>query len=189
MQWTKTKCLFCHYFLSVTRALSRALQVIGLKLTVDSPKEIRPQKIRKRRTTCPVPRSTVVPNIRSTRLHTIDITPQNIHQWCVCRQASFGNMILCDNKTCLIKWFHMECLYMNAAPTGNWFCPNCDILNSPWTTIYGSNKKTTSYNLNKKKRKQLKCFHGIVISYRITEFFFFNFNLILWKKKSKHSYE
>lgn len=28
--------------------------------------------------------------------------------WCYCNQPSFGNMILCDNKMCIIKWFHFD---------------------------------------------------------------------------------
>ena len=30
--------------------------------------------------------------------------------WCYCNQPSYGNMIMYDNKTCTIQWFHFDCL-------------------------------------------------------------------------------
>ena len=30
--------------------------------------------------------------------------------WCYCSQPNFGEMVLCDNKHCTIKWFHFDCL-------------------------------------------------------------------------------
>ena len=29
--------------------------------------------------------------------------------WCYCNQPSYGNMIICDNNTCIIQWFHFDC--------------------------------------------------------------------------------
>jgi len=34
-------------------------------------------------------------------------------------------MILCDNKTCDIKWFHFNCVNLTTKPKGKWFCPMC----------------------------------------------------------------
>ena len=45
--------------------------------------------------------------------------------WCYCGQPSYGEMILCDNKTCTIQWFHFDCLHLRHAPKGKWYCPSC----------------------------------------------------------------
>ena len=45
--------------------------------------------------------------------------------WCYCSQPSFGDMIMCDNDKCTIKWFHFECLRIRCAPKGKWYCPLC----------------------------------------------------------------
>lgn len=45
--------------------------------------------------------------------------------WCFCQEPSYGEMILCDNKTCTIKWFHLECLNIRGPPKGKWYCPSC----------------------------------------------------------------
>ncbi|XP_055309110.1 inhibitor of growth protein 4-like [Sitodiplosis mosellana] len=111
----------------VTRSLTRALKIIGIVL----PTESLPKKIRQRRNTCPLPRTTIKPGRRSARSHTlqIDCSPLPPNEWCICRRSSFGNMIFCDNPTCLIKWFHMDCLGMgNTIPSGQWFCQNCALL-------------------------------------------------------------
>ena len=36
--------------------------------------------------------------------------------WCYCGQPSYGEMILCDNKACTIRW---------VPPKGKWYCPSC----------------------------------------------------------------
>lgn len=38
---------------------------------------------------------------------------------------SFGDMIMCDNDKCTIKWFHFECLRIRCIPKGKWYCPSC----------------------------------------------------------------
>lgn len=58
-------------------------------------------------------------------IQAVNIPPS---QWCVCRQPSFGQMIFCDNPTCLIKWFHMDCVKIQVVPEGNWYCQNCNLL-------------------------------------------------------------
>jgi hypothetical protein len=49
--------------------------------------------------------------------------------YCVCKGASFGDMIACDNKKCLDRsnWYHMSCVGLNPAkpPPDTWFCPLC----------------------------------------------------------------
>lgn len=34
-------------------------------------------------------------------------------------------MIGCDNPTCTVKWFHMECVGLSSAPDGDWICTIC----------------------------------------------------------------
>ncbi|KAI1733184.1 PHD-finger domain-containing protein [Ditylenchus destructor] len=45
--------------------------------------------------------------------------------YCVCHQVSFGEMVMCDNKTCPIEWFHFQCVGLTAKPRGKWFCTRC----------------------------------------------------------------
>ncbi|ETK91828.1 hypothetical protein, variant 1 [Phytophthora nicotianae] len=49
--------------------------------------------------------------------------------YCVCRGASFGNMIACDNKRCLDRsnWYHMSCVDLDPLeePPETWYCPAC----------------------------------------------------------------
>ena len=45
--------------------------------------------------------------------------------WYYCQQVKGGDMVGCENKDCVIKWFHMECLKMMEPPKGKWFCPDC----------------------------------------------------------------
>lgn len=44
--------------------------------------------------------------------------------YCYCHEASYGNMIGCDNKNCAIEWFHYECVGLQEAPD-KWFCKEC----------------------------------------------------------------
>ena len=45
--------------------------------------------------------------------------------WCYCNEPSFGEMILCDNEKCTIKWYHFDCLRIRCPPKGKWYCPSC----------------------------------------------------------------
>ncbi|CAD5212277.1 unnamed protein product [Bursaphelenchus okinawaensis] len=45
--------------------------------------------------------------------------------YCYCHQVSFGQMIMCDNKTCNIEWFHFQCVGLTSTPRGKWYCDNC----------------------------------------------------------------
>jgi hypothetical protein len=49
--------------------------------------------------------------------------------YCVCKGASFGNMIACDNKKCSDRsnWYHMACVDLDPSqdPPETWYCPSC----------------------------------------------------------------
>ncbi|KAG7099884.1 hypothetical protein E1B28_001685 [Marasmius oreades] len=45
--------------------------------------------------------------------------------YCFCNRVSFGEMIACDSKDCEIEWFHLNCVALEAVPTGTWFCDTC----------------------------------------------------------------
>ncbi|CAD5205513.1 unnamed protein product [Bursaphelenchus okinawaensis] len=45
--------------------------------------------------------------------------------YCLCNRVSFGQMVMCDNKTCLTEWFHFDCVGLTAPPKGKWYCPIC----------------------------------------------------------------
>ncbi|KAL3662729.1 hypothetical protein V7S43_012132 [Phytophthora oleae] len=49
--------------------------------------------------------------------------------YCVCKGASFGNMIACDNKRCFDRsnWYHMSCVALDPLeePPETWYCPAC----------------------------------------------------------------
>src|SRR5665811_2257417 len=45
--------------------------------------------------------------------------------YCLCDKPDHGRMILCDNDSCTIRWFHFSCVNLNRKPRGNWYCPNC----------------------------------------------------------------
>ena len=40
-------------------------------------------------------------------------------------RINYGEMIAFDNRSCEVEWFHMECVDLERAPRGKWFCPNC----------------------------------------------------------------
>jgi len=45
--------------------------------------------------------------------------------WCYCQEPVFGDMVLCDNEECPIKWFHFDCLRIRCPPKNRWYCPSC----------------------------------------------------------------
>jgi len=55
--------------------------------------------------------------------------------YCVCNKVSFGEMVKCDNNSCVIEWFHFECKNLTAQPKGKWYC-------SPECTAKGKKKKS-----------------------------------------------
>ena len=46
-------------------------------------------------------------------------------EWCFCRGADKGQMVLCHNTGCEMQWFHMDCVQLDEIPTGEWYCPRC----------------------------------------------------------------
>jgi len=49
----------------------------------------------------------------------------NEPRYCICNQVSYGAMVGCDNKNCAIEWFHYDCVGVEEAPKGKWYCPPC----------------------------------------------------------------
>lgn len=49
----------------------------------------------------------------------------NEPKYCVCREASYGDMLACDNRECPIEWFHLACVGLSKAPKGKWYCRDC----------------------------------------------------------------
>lgn len=47
--------------------------------------------------------------------------------WCYCKEPSYGDMIKCDDTDCCIQWYHFDCLRIQHAPKGKWYCPSCRI--------------------------------------------------------------
>lgn len=60
-------------------------------------------------------------------LHDLTNENQPLPTYCYCRGPEFGKMLACDNKDCVIEWFHIECLKLkvNMIPKGKWYCPDC----------------------------------------------------------------
>ena len=45
--------------------------------------------------------------------------------YCFCRKPENGLMIGCDGENCRYEWCRYECLSLEDAPDGDWFCPQC----------------------------------------------------------------
>ena len=54
-----------------------------------------------------------------------DVEPEVNEVYCCCKGPDEGEMIGCDNKNCVIQWFHADCLMITSIPKGQWFCPDC----------------------------------------------------------------
>ena len=35
------------------------------------------------------------------------------------------DLIICEDNSCKIFWFHLKCMQTNKIPKGKWFCPKC----------------------------------------------------------------
>ena len=46
-------------------------------------------------------------------------------KWCYCQSEEHGTMIGCDNDSCSIGWYHIDCLNIDSIPSGSWYCPEC----------------------------------------------------------------
>jgi hypothetical protein len=38
--------------------------------------------------------------------------------YCYCKQVSWGDMIQCENKSCVRRWFHYSCVGLSSSPKG-----------------------------------------------------------------------
>ena len=49
-------------------------------------------------------------------------------RWCYCNRGSYGEMIGCDNPSCLREWFHLGCTDLKELPDEKqtWYCNDCD---------------------------------------------------------------
>ena len=46
--------------------------------------------------------------------------------YCYCNKPEEGDMVGCDNPSCLHQWFHLSCLNLKSLPTTKyWYCPDC----------------------------------------------------------------
>ena len=46
--------------------------------------------------------------------------------YCYCHGPDEGDMVGCDNPSCLYQWFHFDCLGLKSQPKSKkWFCPEC----------------------------------------------------------------
>ena len=56
--------------------------------------------------------------------------------WGYCQEAKGGDMIECENSSCSIKWFHMECLRIKQGKDskGRWLCRSCYAVQDPQKT-------------------------------------------------------
>lgn len=55
----------------------------------------------------------------------MDGTAEEDLLFCICRRASAGDMVGCDNELCEYEWFHFECVGLKKQPKGKWYCPKC----------------------------------------------------------------
>ena len=54
---------------------------------------------------------------------------------CICGTNDPGKWIECDNMSCLVGWYHLDCVGLKKPPVGDWICPRC-------RPIGGSNPRT-----------------------------------------------
>jgi hypothetical protein len=65
--------------------------------------------------------------------------------YCYCAMPALDTMLVCGNKKCTLKKFHMECLRVRCPPKGKakWYCPHCRRLPQ-----FNRSKKSRVYNQN-----------------------------------------
>ena len=57
---------------------------------------------------------------------TISLSLPCTEVFCYCRGPEAGDMVGCDNKECMYKWFHLSCLNFKTFPKSKmWYCPDC----------------------------------------------------------------
>lgn len=57
-------------------------------------------------------------------------TSTTVKTYCYCNEPEdeSRDMIGCDNPSCSIEWFHIDCLKIKSIPSGKWYCPDCRLL-------------------------------------------------------------
>ena len=46
--------------------------------------------------------------------------------WCMCKMdGTEDDLIMCEDNSCKIIWFHFKCMCIKKIPKGKWFCPEC----------------------------------------------------------------
>ncbi|KAK3884698.1 hypothetical protein Pcinc_011018 [Petrolisthes cinctipes] len=45
--------------------------------------------------------------------------------WCYCRKGEEGDMVLCSNKECKVRLFHLRCTRLTKVPKRKWLCKIC----------------------------------------------------------------
>ena len=51
------------------------------------------------------------------------IVPEILSRKLMDKPVEYGKMIICDNETCDIGWYHYGCINMKRKPRGRWICP------------------------------------------------------------------
>jgi chromatin modification-related protein YNG2 len=83
------------------------------------------------------PESTTIPHYCSTSPaavttldNTCDSSMDDDSKFCYCQGSKDGGeMVGCDNRKCIYKWYHLECLNLKAPPKSKmWYCPDCQRL-------------------------------------------------------------
>ena len=46
----------------------------------------------------------------------------NVQRNLLCIVGVEGRMVACDQDSCLIEWFHFECVGLTQKPRGKWLC-------------------------------------------------------------------
>ncbi|KAK3889998.1 hypothetical protein Pcinc_006047 [Petrolisthes cinctipes] len=53
-----------------------------------------------------------------------DLIPEK-EAWCYCRKGEEGDMVLCCNKECKVRLFHLRCPRLTKVPKRKWLCKIC----------------------------------------------------------------
>ena len=62
----------------------------------------------------------------SSSLPSVETSGNSEKTYCYCRGPEYGDMVGCDNPSCLYEWFHLSCLKLVALPKSkHWYCPDC----------------------------------------------------------------
>ena len=72
---------------------------------------------------CSVPLSEPGP---SSSVPSVETDGDSAKTYCYCQGPEYGDMVGCDNPSCLHEWFHLSCLKLVCQPKSKyWYCPDC----------------------------------------------------------------